>query len=107
MKGLNKHTVCEFVWIGVNFSDNFQSCIVRSESVLNLDFFFSFQIGIHNGELQGMKTSGFSWLVIDGNAQGPLVQKSSSTNYTFSDVDREKVRHIFFPIFCFHNLRMI
>lgn len=56
--------------------------------------FHRLRIGLHNGELQGMKASGFSWLVFDGNAHGPLIQKASTTNYTFCDVDREKIKHL-------------
>lgn len=56
--------------------------------------FHRLRIGLHNGELQGVKAPGFSWLVIDGNAHGAIIQNASTTNYTFTDIDREKIKHL-------------
>lgn len=57
--------------------------------------FHRMSISEYMGSLQGQNSPGFSWLLFSGDVGAPLEPlKSSSTSYSVTDLDREKVKEL-------------
>ena len=52
------------------------------------------QISTFNDSLQGQNNPGLSWVTFTGDPDAPIEPKSvSSKHYTFTDVDKSKVKN--------------
>ncbi|XP_071820159.1 uncharacterized protein [Apostichopus japonicus] len=60
----------------------------------NIVRFHRLKVIVFRDELQGQKSPGFSCLVFDGSPEAPMEPRSTTTNYTISELDKEKVKEL-------------
>ncbi|XP_069142456.1 protection of telomeres protein 1-like isoform X1 [Argopecten irradians] len=56
--------------------------------------FHRLKICTYNGDLQGQNCPGFSWLTVSGVAGAPMEPRASSSNFTFTEKDKQKIEEL-------------